>query len=314
MNTTGRKCSVSTAARAFSRYTGPWAVLCASLGMLGCVAIEEPIDSSALAGEIRESVMRDSLGTELAPISAAIARSNAQADLDLNLLVRIEVQPNEMLEIYEPAPGRIVISTAGAPTGESLLPPHVTEGLSVEEIWDLAAGSAEMPGELRAAMARARERMEAGGPAMQEGIELPEAPRAGALATATPVAADLEPPSTSAGWCDTEYFFQGYGRCFFDFDYYYCPNDWWGNISVSYYSAWYVYTNVCPATGPVTLRVTASYGNNPGGYWYVPQNTVRQWSDSDPECGSLSNWCMDVRSAVEQASGDRLHFRFFALY
>lgn len=309
MNTPGRKCFVSTTARAFSRYAGTWAALCASLGMLGCVAVEDPIDSSALSSEIRKSVMRDSLGTELAPISAAIARSNAQTDLDLNLLARVEVQPNEMLEIYEPAPGRIMVSGAGAPTGEALLPPHVIKGLSVEEIWDLAAGTAEMPGALRAAIARAGEQMEAGGVVMQEGIEPPEAPRSGALATATPAAADLEPPSTSAGWCDTEYFSQGYGACDSLWDFEYCPTNWWNG-----YHAWayadFVYTNVCPATGPVVLNV---HGSNDfarwDDTWDVPLNTVRWWWGRDLEWFSAY-----TSSNVLEALNDRFHFRFYGFF
>lgn len=153
--------SLTTAARSISLHTGGmWAVLLASLGMLGCADVEDLTGGLALASDSHESVMHVSLATELAPISAAIASSNAQADLDLNLLARVEVQPGEMLEIYEPVPGQLLVSGVGAPAGEALLSAHAIEGLSAEEIWDLATGSTEMPGELRVAIVRASKQKE----------------------------------------------------------------------------------------------------------------------------------------------------------
>ena len=239
----------------------------------------------------------DSLGTELAPISAAIASSNAQADLDLNLLARVEVQPNEMLEIYEPVPGRLLVSGVGAPAGEALLSAHAVEGLPVEDIWNLATGSTEMPGELRAAIVRASKRKDPPGFNPQP----------------DPPGFNPQPEqSISSGWCDTGYYSSGYGNCSSGSDFSICIDNWWNGAYGYYDGAFYVYTNVCPATGPVVLKVTSDHGG--GGIWTVSQNTVRWWQQDDWDCGTLWDWdCLTVRADVQEASGDRFHFRFFGL-
>jgi hypothetical protein len=341
MSTLDMEVSVSPVARSASMHAGGiWAVLLTSLGMLGCAGIDDVTDSSALASDGHESVMRDSLGTALAPISATIASSNADAALDLNLLARIEVQPNEMLEIYEPAPGVLLVSGVGAPAGEALLSAQAIEGLSVEEIWQLGAGSTEMPGELRAAIARASKRDETASRAMQEGIEPPDAPLPGFNPQPDPPGLNPQPeppgfnpqpdppgfnpqpdppgfnpqpdPSTSSGWCDAGYFSSGYGDCPPGWDFSVCLNDWWNGAYAYSDGAFYAYTNVCPATGPVVLRIDSDHGG--GGIWTVNQNTVRWWAQDDFDCGTLFDWdCLTVRTDVEQASGDRFHLRFRAL-
>src|SRR4029079_17099115 len=100
----------------------------------------------------------DSLGSSLDPVSAAIARANAQADVDLHLVARVAAQPGELLELYEPSPGRLVVSGAGAPAGKAILSQAAMAGMSVEDVWRLAAGSADMPDALRAALGRVQQR------------------------------------------------------------------------------------------------------------------------------------------------------------
>ena len=300
-----------SAARSQSLHAGGgWAVLLASIGFFGCAEVGDVTDHSALASESQEVVMHDSLGTELAPISAAAVSSNAAADRDLNLLARIEVQPNELLEIYEPSPGLLLLSGVGAPDSKALLTPRAIESMSVEEIWQLGAGSADMPRELRAAIARANTRAEAAGRVMPEGIEPSYATPFGASAPPVQVAADLPPVFPSAGWCDTEYYYQGYGDCPNGYDFSVCWDSVGGNggwASADYVS--HVYTNVCAAAGQVMLYVSSAHGG--GGYWTVDQDTTRWWSQSYWGCG---NDCLRVRADVLDAGPDRFHFRFLTIY
>jgi hypothetical protein len=291
-----------------------WAVVVASLGLMGCLGSEDitenslvPESSPVVAGN-EEATMRDAFGTALSPISAAIARANAQADLDLNLLVRVEIQAGEMLEIYEPTPGALLVSSAGAPAGKAILSEEAVSSMAIEDVWKLATNSAEMPGELRAALARSNQRQPQGGRTILQGSAR-KAEGAPSRTLGNVVSKGTAAPTAlTSGWCDTGYFTSGYGNCPSGYDFSVCVNDWTGGAYGSYGGAEYVYTNVCPATGSVVLHVQSDWGG--GGYWTVPQNTVREWAQSLWGCFFD---CLDVRSDVEQASGDRFHFRFLAL-
>ena len=85
-------------------------------------------------------------------MAAGIARQNTETDRSLHLLVRLELSADELFEIYEPAPGQIVISGAGAPTHPVLLPENVNN-LTIEQIWRRVAGARPMPPNLGAALA-----------------------------------------------------------------------------------------------------------------------------------------------------------------
>jgi hypothetical protein len=291
-----------------------WAVLLASFGIAGCLGDEAEVSVVPVDEEVApagEEVMRDSLGSALGPVSAALARANARADVELNLLARIEVQRDELLEIYEPTPGTIMVAGAGAPAtmimvagagapaGKAILSREVMDGMAIADVWRLAAGSTAMPLELRAALARA-ERLEP-----DEQTSAPDgagSASGGSLDGAPPVAPGSVAP-LAAGWCDSGYYTSGYGNCpastFRD-----CVDNWWNGRWAYYYGSFYTYTNVCPANGSVTLRVTSNFN---GGLWTVPQNTVRWWYFN----ALFPN--LNVRADVEQASGNRFHFRFLVL-
>ena len=67
-------------------------------------------------------------------------------------------------------------------------------------------------------------------------------------------------------------------------------------------------STVCAAQGSVVMRLT---GTNVQGAWTVPQNTYRNVTVFT-RCHQLFTVCPDNRIEVEQASGDRFHFRFLA--
>ena len=100
-------------------------------------------------------MIRDSLGKRLGWITAEIVRENQEADKELNLLARVEVQPNEIVEFYEPEPGSIMISGAGAPNSPSPLGERM---LSPAQAWRLAAPGLDMPAALRDAIERWKRR------------------------------------------------------------------------------------------------------------------------------------------------------------
>lgn len=275
----------------------------------GCVDADDPPGSPEVASPPTTTVgatgaLRDSLGSSLDPVSAAIARANAQADVDLHLVARVAVQPGELLELYEPSPGQLVVSGAGAPA-RAILSQGAIAGMGVEDVWRLAAGSAGMPDALHAALGRARLRAQASpapsSPIALHGSATEPASSAGAgskLRAAAPL---------STGWCDNGYYTSGYGDCQSGWDFEVCLDNWWNGAYATVGGAFWVYTNVCPATGPVVLRVTSDHDG--GGIWTVSQNTVRWWQQDDVSC--LFD-CLDDRVDVQQASGDRFQFRFWA--
>jgi len=288
-----------------------WAALAASFGIAGCLGGEEaaPIvlspEGEAAPADIEPAAMRDSLGSALGAISTSLVRENAPADAELHLVARVEVQRDEMLEIYEPAPGQLLVSGAGAPAGKPILDAEKMNGMAVEDVWSLATHAAAMPPELRAALDRASERQHG------ETVRLQGEPGK-ATASSLDAARPAGPGALTtygSGWCDTGYYTSGYGDCPSGWDFTVCLDDWWnGAYAYDYSGAYYVYTNVCPATGAVTLKVQSDHGG--GGIWTVSQNTVRWWYQSDIGC--IFD-CIDVRADVQNASGDRFHFRFYSL-
>lgn len=278
----------------------------------GCVDAEDTPGSPAVASLLTAAVgatgaLRDLLGSALDPVSAAIARTNAQADVDLHLVARVAVQPGELLEVYEPSPGRLVVSGAGAPA-KAILSQATIAGMGAEDVWRLAAGSADMPDAMRAAVGRARERAQTTGTtgsrtALHGSTSI--ASSSSAIAAGSKLHAAVTP--LTAGWCDSGYYTSGYGYCPSPADFEVCVDNWWNGAYATVGGAWFVYTNVCPATGPVVLNVQSDHGG--GGVWTVSQNTVRWWKQESPGCLD----CLDDRVDVQQASGDRFQFRFAAL-
>src|SRR5690606_18714488 len=147
----------------------------------------ESQDEPALSADGEED-LRDSLERPLGPISRAIVAANRPRDERFNLLARVEVQPDALLEIYEPRPGPIGVSVAGAPAGAPRVSLPELQGVPVRELWAEFTDDAPMPAALAASIARTGDvAVEFAAPAA------PTGPRELAAATR---------PSAS-GWCDT---------------------------------------------------------------------------------------------------------------
>jgi hypothetical protein len=251
----------------------------------------------------------DALGTRLAPLSAQIVTANAEVEQTLQLLARVEVQANEVLEFYEAGPGLLVITAAGAPTGPSRVRAADLTALQPTEVWDLVAPSTPMPDALRQALERLQP---SGAAAPQSPPPDPAHERAGpqALYTAGLASQDQDPSTLTAGWCDTSYFTGPLGLSACEGDFTVCLDNWWNGAYAYHHEAARAFTTVCPAQGSVVFKVQTDVGL--GGIWTVPQHTYRYWYISVPDCDTIFNWtdCPYVRADVTQASGDRFHFRF----
>src|SRR4051812_18446199 len=111
------------------------------------------VNEAAQAGSLT-----DSTGRPLGGLARRIVATNEAADRDMNLVARVEVQPGELLEFYEIAPGRIMLSGAGAPVAGPLFgggpkqQPRSAPELAA--LWSVAAGRAPMPAALSRAMER----------------------------------------------------------------------------------------------------------------------------------------------------------------
>jgi hypothetical protein len=274
------------------------------------------------------AAMTDSLGRPLGPISSDIVAANASLSQKLHLLARIEVQPNEMLEFYEPLPGSILVSGAGAPKGGSRLTnrPDAT----VEQWWRAAAGGTKMPAALTEAVARAkRAALLSSGGATTAGTER------GVEGSATAsdderlrVPQRPEPISPAAvGFCDDPYGYYmtpSYRNCPRSASVTTCQEGWWNGIFTGVYGPTYsVRSQVCPTNGNVVLRLEAwekprscppwplrctQTGGLPIGTWdqSVLANTIRWWTWENIDSRPM------VQSQVVQASGVRFHFVYGA--
>jgi hypothetical protein len=290
-------------------------LLLVSLGVLvigGCGDVER-----APGGREPEApgVMVDSMGGPMGPITSRIARLNAAGDSARSLVARIEVQPDEMLEFYEPSPGVMVLSGAGAPTGSTLFTPGALQGRSAVEVWRrVATGLVQarrfetpppMPQPLAEAFARLR----------------PQAARPSSAhpGPAHPVTDSSVAQTTralnmgEAGWCDNNYFHEQSGVWNLSWDA--CPDSWWPKVCHDNWwnGSWDIlqptvdsFIDVCPAKGDVSLVIDTNKHYTNGRTWgpyYVPQDTVRWWWWSNDDDG----W---VSMAVNQATDNRFHYRF----
>jgi hypothetical protein len=82
-------------------------------------------------------------------IAAQIVAANADADHTAHLLGRqLSSDGNEVIEFYEPAPGQLMLSTAGLPAKASAFAPSNFAGQTIAEVWHNVAPNAAMPKEL----------------------------------------------------------------------------------------------------------------------------------------------------------------------
>ena len=303
-----------------------------AVGLLGSSGCEMVDESSAPAPEPGE--VRDSMGTSVGPVSRAIINANVENDERLGLLARVEVQPNELIEFYEPKPGALMISSAGAPQGPPRMVPNPAR--NVEDWWRLAAGDRVMPSRLREAIGRSKRALTPEEIAQANLVSSGQAGSSRLSEHASPLGASPSERTSlkdrsvkvqrasgstdvaggSPGWCDNEYFSLGYGASphsvptglppTWSFD----RNDWWNGFWAQKGGIHGYYANVCAATGDLQLKVTNSELNIQPNPWWVPVNTVRWSQYEDKHCGPFWNPCFSARIDVLHAEGDRFHVRF----
>jgi hypothetical protein len=296
---------------------------CAYLGTLGVILFiggcsVEMVEPSL--AEARSSLLEvDTLGRELGPITSSIVTNNREAETSARLLARLEVQRNEILEFYEPLSGHVVLSLAGAPAEPSLYAGANLNKSSHRELWSEASNGSPVPPNLEEAFKREEARVEAarGGsaivplnarkarrdPMIQRSASGSSEERQGPHA----LAQSAQAPSFTL-YCDSTYFSEGWGDCP-SYDVQVCIDNHWNGAWAAYHDAAIGYTNVCAATGPVLLRVQSDEGF--GVVWSVNQDSGRQYGWDDNWCSvDPFDDCPWVRSDVEQATGDRFHFRY----
>jgi hypothetical protein len=249
---------------------------------------------NALAGNVLAQEIRDSLGKPLGPLTSSIARENEFAERQFNLLARVEISPDEVLEFYEPSPGLLVISGAGTPAALSVAGKMPR---SPADAWRRATAGAEIPRALRQALERKEKR---------EAARQIDSPRISARWGGGSPARNF---TRAAGYCDGAYHDE-YGGCGSGYDFMVCLNDWWDGAYAYHHDTDFLWTQVCPATGRVVLRIRSNEID--GGVWTVDQHTVRYFS-FHTNCTSPFDDCPYIRADVEQATGVRFHFEFLAM-
>jgi hypothetical protein len=283
-----------------------------AIGTFACDQPPEPRTDNAPSW----SPMVDSMGRPLGPISQNIVESNRDQVRDMNLVARIEVQPNELLEFYEPRPGVLITTGAGAPTGGPRMGGLVDAGMGTAELWARASGNVAMPLRLREAIERTGDHrpplalranaidrtrfpgLRGSGPAT-EGTDFRSRPdRSG----------DADVQSHQATWCDTGFFQTGYEACYLDFRI--CEDNWWNGIYAYHHDTLWGRATVCAATGEMFLHTQTDDSAWPTYVFTVPQDTYRWRSISDGACRYPGNDCPFYRAEVLGASGKRFHFRF----
>jgi hypothetical protein len=277
----------------------------------------------------------DSTGRQLASITAAIARSNAETDFAYGLVARVEVQPNEIVEFYEPAPGIIVLSGAGAPDGRlvadmGIVPDTGEAGrLDLRRLWGKVSGGLVMPTRLEAAIGRSEGRTSQRPQGRTDNDDL-QSPAASdhVHPEETPPASDVAVARSAihgTGWCNTTYEtydavtssgsrWNNVGDCSDPFvtsaTEQHCWNHQTGTVYAQNPSIYHMKSNVCPYVGEVFFKLESDEVST--GSWTVAQNTLRWSMRSDSGCGFLFDECPWVKTSVSQASGDLFNYRFFA--
>ena len=299
------------------------ALMAASILAAGC-------GEDVATDEGNEVVMRDSLGTPLGQISRMILRANSAQEADMNVLARVEIQPDELLEFYEVAPGVITTSAAGRPLGAPRMGDPNLRRLNPVQIWQQMVGPRAMPLALAEAVGRAKNVV------WQSDVESDNDVVAAASDSSTAAAsshrshgivagpnrgvdqanddnragalrAPAVPTQSQGNWCDTGWFDHQSSQCSGDIEV--CLDDHWNGAWGQANRVWSYDGAVCAATGKVI------YNARPSKKW---QTVVRN-VPADTYRASWGNWqcfginpanCPNVRVEITDAAGDRFHFRF----
>jgi hypothetical protein len=288
-----------------------------ALLVVGCG--EAPVDS-APGGDTE--VLTDSLGRELGPISAEIVRANRGAEADMTLVARLEVQPNELIEFYEPQPGLIMTMGAGAPSAPVIGERMQAEHPNAAALWAALTKNAPMPNRLSDAVERSKTRL----PALRPEGPIKPVETISEMPAEDPLyrpehAGAVDPVAhLTSAWCDSTYYTHvdpayasvPLGACP-SWSYNVCKDHRTGNAGASHSDAYIFMGNVCPYRGNVTYKITADESWISQGSFTVLQNTYRGKTFSDGGCRSLFNDCPSIRTEILNAENDGYQWRFHVL-
>jgi hypothetical protein len=194
----------------------------------------------AVSTGLKAAENQDSLGKQLGPITAKIVSDNQAAEKELNLLARVEVRPNEIIEFYEPAPGRIIISGAGTP---QLLARFQAAARTPIQAWRLVAPDAEMPVALREAVERSERRkgvQRSERSEQREGVQRKDTAKRRSSWGEGSSARNFSP--ASGGFCDTGYYEGGWDSCEDFYNYRVCLTNWRDGVFAYHHDAFNVWT------------------------------------------------------------------------
>jgi hypothetical protein len=307
---------------------------------LACDPASPDDNNGQSASGPQEQRVTDSLGTMMGAATSQLVLGNQRNTAGLNLLARIEVQPNEMVEFYEPAPGSILVRGGGSPSNKPLLSRRAMDALpDAEAVWHRAAelarahnpalaGKLAMPRALNEAFAHARVARAQQAAATPVAAPPPSAARLNASAVPALVSGALGPVSdtyshstwggSNPGFCTNGYFNddfpQDWNNCRTDTTNRLCKIGWANGIVSPIASRAHVtYVNVCPTDGNVVLHSNYILDNGSQGdtfYNAFRDNVVWERYERYDSCVLFfcsSRWFVE-QSFVEQASG--VHFQF----
>jgi hypothetical protein len=297
------------------RQSNPFLFVLSTAWLAGACSLDDNT-IVALDGD-EDAVLRDSLDRPLGPVARAIVAESRDNDVELNLLARIEVKPDELLEIYEPRPGMFIVSGAGAPVDGTRGTSEPLQGQSIRELCLALADGAEMPAALEEAVLRSEEAVPA--PAISAD-ERPALARSGTLGHAESPPVDMSAPGTSraAGFCNSGFFAtdangDSLANCFLDAwetDFTVCLDNWANGAYAQTDDGKWTESVVCPTLGSVLMELQTD--GDSSGTWTVPQHTFRSVTVYESNCEDFWSDCPWVRVDIKQASGDKFHFRFLS--
>ncbi len=186
---------------------------------------------AALAGCGQAGLPQDGAAAAVAPAVTApaaavspaqqVIAANAKAERDLHLVTRKVINDgDEVIEFYEPLPGKVIFSAAGSPRGASAVRRELVEGRSADAIWRALVPNEQPPAELLAAVERATIRGKSDDSADTTAAQSNEA-EAAARVQAAPIAAEsktetsataeaivaspIQPLAASGGYCSGQF-------------------------------------------------------------------------------------------------------------
>jgi hypothetical protein len=255
-----------------------------------------------------------------APLEPAFITKNDAAAKQFNMIVRVYVEQDHVIEFFEPEAGHILVSEAGV---AGLAPvAGVEDGVSVEPValFKRLLPNATVPPALTDAVDRMHR--------AQSGIEMTDVDLASVQnvkpaivfseKAMRPSAQDATVANSnisttrsalSGGSCPSEWFVAQPQFCptsgsFNAFNW--CTTNWTGGRTVSGTTD-STRGTACADISGFTFNVTTTNSRG-GGSWTVDQGTYRWWDSNVQLCGPLSFWCdFKVTYTITNAPG-RFHF------